>query len=105
MEYYRLNPCPFCKFESNLRFNESFWVACNDCGAQGPYKETPQDAIESWNTPQAGWIPFNSELNPEIGVPILVTNKKMVGEIILKELTPQSIGDLTHWMLLPTIPN
>ena len=44
--------CPFCKNLDGDIFEIHFhhWVClCRYCDAQGPIRETPQMAVESWN--------------------------------------------------------
>jgi Restriction alleviation protein Lar len=52
MSKQMLEPCPFCKSEETAVGNTgSCWVRCLsvDCGAEGPVKDTEEDAIAAWN--------------------------------------------------------
>lgn len=49
----QLESCPFCRSdnlwlieESEIEYN---WVHCKDCGADGPCKETKEEAVKAWN--------------------------------------------------------
>ena len=52
-----LMPCPFCGGKPNDELEDNgsnvTWVICDNvkdgCGCEGPYKHTPEDAIEAWN--------------------------------------------------------
>lgn len=52
-----LKPCPFCKldytntYEFQNYYSQPYrWrVICNSCGAEGPIKDTEQQAIDAWN--------------------------------------------------------
>jgi Lar family restriction alleviation protein len=44
--------CPFCGEEQDLKITkgvDSYWVECNSCGADGPLRDLPNEAIEIWN--------------------------------------------------------
>ena len=52
----KLKPCPFCGSETAPALiirSVSHHVACNHaffgCGARGPYKSFPQEAVDAWN--------------------------------------------------------
>ena len=46
--------CPFCKNrdQSTLLIMQGtdYWVACDECGAEGPYRSTIEQARLAWNT-------------------------------------------------------
>lgn len=52
-----LEPCPFCGSHGNDIYVDEFWerydkpyfVTCHGCGANGPYADKKEKAIESWN--------------------------------------------------------
>ena len=48
-----LKSCPFCVGKPYLHERPDerapFAVACNDCGAQGPWTKTREDAVTGWN--------------------------------------------------------
>ena len=44
--------CPFCREEQHLKITkgaDSYWVECDSCGADGPMRDLPNEAIEAWN--------------------------------------------------------
>lgn len=44
-------PCPFCRSENTAyEFDEIVFIYCADCGANGPAKETADEALAAWNT-------------------------------------------------------
>jgi Lar family restriction alleviation protein len=45
-----LLPCPFCAKSAHICDTGVFWVACDECDAEGPFKDNDQDAIKAWNT-------------------------------------------------------
>ena len=49
-----LVPCPFCKNrdQSTLLIMQGtdYWVACGECGAEGPYRSKIEEARLAWNT-------------------------------------------------------
>jgi hypothetical protein len=48
-----LLPCPFCESENARRPMQDVFckwiVGCEDCGAEGPQAETPEEANDAWN--------------------------------------------------------
>lgn len=50
-----LKPCPFCGGTNVVvdefweRYDEPYFIACNECGASGPYTHKKEEAIELWN--------------------------------------------------------
>jgi Lar family restriction alleviation protein len=56
-----LKPCPHCGLiehvgvqaaepaDRNSTIQRYFAVWCNDCGARGPYDDTPEEAAVVWN--------------------------------------------------------
>ncbi len=43
-------PCPFCGSKAVLEGDEDTWfVYCDDCGADGPIRGTDEDAMADWN--------------------------------------------------------
>lgn len=61
MEFFNFHPCPFKHTtvpdkpaESYIKLQnvtaEKHWVACTWCGATGPMKQTPQEAVQLWNS-------------------------------------------------------
>ena len=46
-----LQPCPFCG--GNLPMTRKVlgeaWVECHECGADGPMKDSEEEAEEAWN--------------------------------------------------------
>lgn len=49
MSEIKLNPCPFCGGKARFLFEDSTWVYCEECGCEGGYYDTQEDAIEAWN--------------------------------------------------------
>lgn len=47
-----LLPCPFCGNAEPVAYEQTYyaWVQCRECDAEGPAKDTGQEAIEAWNT-------------------------------------------------------
>lgn len=47
-----VKPCPFCGhfYPQLLESSDLCWINCLDCDCDGPPKETPDKAIEAWNT-------------------------------------------------------
>ena len=45
-----LTPCPFCKSVelSMCKLNKGYAMHCDDCGANGPIKDTEQKAVDAW---------------------------------------------------------
>lgn len=42
--------CPFCK-SADVGLNDTKeWVSCNKCWAEGPYRDTEEEAVTAWNT-------------------------------------------------------
>ena len=47
-----LKPCPFCGCKDIIIRREDynlFGANCNDCGAEGSYCDTKEEAVEAWN--------------------------------------------------------
>lgn len=50
-----IKSCPFCggeaahKTSGPIERYKPHWVKCNDCGGEGPVRESKKDAIEAWN--------------------------------------------------------
>ena len=48
-----LKPCPFCKYDDDLRVLENlnglYCIRCMNCHAKGPQELTRQQAIDAWN--------------------------------------------------------
>lgn len=55
MNKKKLKPCPFCGAEGKkllvLQDDGEYYVQCDNygCGALGPYKDLPTEAVEAWN--------------------------------------------------------
>lgn len=53
MDELTISPCPFCGSERVCTKNPfvgwPYHVACEDCGATGPDRDSRVEAIESWN--------------------------------------------------------
>lgn len=48
-----MGACPFCgsiNQEGSSNGIENCFVVCADCGAEGPVKETMQEAMDAWFT-------------------------------------------------------
>ena len=46
----KLKPCPFCGMDAGEVFDMGgFYVSCCECEAQGPCRETKEEAIKAWN--------------------------------------------------------
>lgn len=45
----RLGPCPFCGSETGLivalTYTYTYWIQCDECGAEGPLSKTEAEAI------------------------------------------------------------
>lgn len=48
---HTVDPCPFCGGAGLISIGSvcHVWVTCDDCGAEGPYKETEGEAVAAWN--------------------------------------------------------
>jgi len=44
-----LRPCPFCGSNFVNMNRVGWWVVCENCGAEGPAKETREEALATWN--------------------------------------------------------
>ena len=47
-----LKPCPFCRWddiEIDGNGDGKFWAVCNDCHAEGPVKDSEEEAVKYWN--------------------------------------------------------
>ncbi|GBR60811.1 hypothetical protein AA18889_2479 [Acetobacter senegalensis DSM 18889] len=46
-----LKSCPFCGGR-DLKIQEPYYafVHCDECGTEGPFRDTEAEAIEKWNT-------------------------------------------------------
>lgn len=46
-----ISNCPWCDKSASLTTDllDTYWVACNNCNASGPSRETGNDAIRAWN--------------------------------------------------------
>jgi Lar family restriction alleviation protein len=46
-----LKPCPFCGTSQWLCLlgTNHYWVHCEECGTEGPYKASKFDARAAWN--------------------------------------------------------
>jgi len=49
--------CPWCKDggEPKSRWDLSYFVGCEHCGARGPYKVTEAEAIVAWKEAIVAW--------------------------------------------------
>ena len=47
---------------------DTFWIECEKCGAMMTEADTPEKAIEEWNTRTPDWIPVEERLPEEKGV-------------------------------------
>lgn len=59
-----LAACPFCRSinqDTSSNGMESHFVVCQDCGAEGPAKDTEQEAITAWFT--RATLPSNAGSN------------------------------------------
>lgn len=45
----KMVPCHWCKCEVEQCSTTVKWVQCPYCGACGPDKDTPEEAISAWN--------------------------------------------------------
>ena len=47
-----VKPSPFCGhfYPQHLESSDLCWINCLKCDCDGPPKETPDKAIEAWNT-------------------------------------------------------
>jgi hypothetical protein len=47
-----LGPCPFCREDTAIPAREGavHFVICGSCGARGPGKASPEEAVDAW-----GW--------------------------------------------------
>ncbi len=63
-----LAACPFCgsiNQDASSNGMESHFVVCQDCGAEGPAKDTEQEAITAWFT--RATLPSNVEVQRDSG--------------------------------------
>lgn len=50
-----IRPCPFCGCTNVIvdefweRYDKPYFVACDGCGASGPYTRKKEEAIDLWN--------------------------------------------------------
>ena len=97
------NPCPFCgsddtTMEAPERLPEdpkAFVVVCS-CGAQGPYKDTEQAAVDAWNkVAKAGGKAKESKVNEGYDDLFDAVIKKLDGmeESEIKEVYKAIIGE------------
>lgn len=46
-----LKPCPFCQGEASARgADETHWIVCIQCAAEGPWRKSRVASVNAWNT-------------------------------------------------------
>jgi len=48
-EEEEVKPCPFCGSDFVEINRGGWWGECGNCGAEGPAKETREEALAAWN--------------------------------------------------------